>query len=170
MTRDDRNGLLIAAAVMTLLSLVAFSVTAQDFIPADYHPNFSQEIRNYLSAENDCAVIAYAIAADVPYHRAHRLFAKDCRATAQSPTDIECLVEHWNSYMDLSNRTSYFQSYIDIPCTVAEFARANPKGNFFLIVPRHALAVCDGTVYDNMYNAAMDAEVLGAILIIDPLD
>ena len=170
MTRDERNGLLIAAAVMTFFSLVAFSVTAQDFVPADMHPNFSSEIRNYLSAENDCAVIAYAIAADVPYHRAHRLFAKDCRATAQSPTDIQCLVENWDYYMAMTNRVSYFQSYTDIPCTVAEFARANPKGNFFLVVPRHALAVCDGTVYDDLPNMAMDAEVLGAIYIIDPLD
>jgi len=72
--------------------------------------------------------------------------------------------------MQMTNRTSLFQSYTDIPCTVAEFARANPQGNFFLIVPNHALAVCDGTVYDNLHNVAMDAEVLGAIYIIDPLD
>ena len=169
MTRDDRNGLLIAAAVMTFFSLIAFSVTAQDFVPADMHPNFSSEIRNYLSAENDCAVIAYAIAADVPYHRAYRLF-KTCRFSPQSPTDIKCLVADWDYYMQMTNRTSLFQSYTDIPCTVAEFARANPQGNFFLIVPNHALAVCDGTVYDNLHNVAMDAEVLGAIYIIDPLD
>lgn len=170
MTQDDRKGLLCALLFVAALGLLSFAATAQDFVPADLHPNFSAETRHYLNAENDCAVIAYAIAADVPYHRAHRLFAKNCRATPQSSTDIQCLVEYWDSWMALTNRLSYFQSYIDIPCTVAEFARANPKGNFFLIVPQHALAVCDGTVYDNLYNVAMDAEVLGAILIIDPLD
>ena len=70
MNRDDRMGLLYAVLFVSVLGLLSFTATAQDFVPADLHPNFSAEIRHYLSAENDCAVIAYAIAADVPYHRA----------------------------------------------------------------------------------------------------
>jgi hypothetical protein len=170
MTRDERHGLLIALAVMVLFTLFATAATAQNFVPSDMHPNFSSKTRQYLSASNDCAVIAYAIAADVPYHRAHRLFAATCRATAQDATDIACMTKNWPYYMQNSNRTYLWQSYVDIPCTVAEFARANTDGNFFLIVPGHALAVCDGTVYDNLSNIKMDAEVLGAILVIDPLD
>ena len=170
MNRDDHMGLLYAVVFVLLSGLLATCATAQDFVPADLHPNFSAEIRHYLNANNDCAVIAYAIAADVPYHRAHRLFAATCRATAQSPTDVECMVDNWSYYMDKTNRSYLWQSYVDIPCTVREFARANTDGNFFLIVPGHALAVCDGTVYDNMSNVAMDAEVFGAIYIIYPLD
>jgi len=169
MNRDDRMGLLYALVFVLLSGLLATCATAQEFVPSDLHPNFSAQTRYYLSASNDCAVIAYAIAADVPYHRAHKLF-KTCRATAQDATDIQCMVENWPYYMEMSNRTYLFQSYTDIPCTVADFARANVKGNFFLIVPGHALAVCDGTVYDNLSNVAMDAEVLGAIYVIDPLD
>ena len=153
------------AVVLSILSITG--AFAQTFMSASTHPNFDNATRQWLGAEQDCSVIAFAIACDVPYHKsfaAHYNYAGRKDPTVGVKVDL--LLNGWNDMLMSVHRGAYYYDPTD-GMTVSDFALANDKGRFFLIVPGHALAVVDGTVWDHPENQAMDAKILGIILITD---
>lgn len=152
--------------VLSLLSLTG--AFAQTFMSASAHPNFDQPTRDWLGAEQDCSVIAFAIACDVPYHKsfkAHYKFAG--RVDPTVGVEVPKLLDGWADMLSYVHRGAF---YYDVPSPgmdVSDFAVNNNEGRFYLIVPGHALAVIDGTVWDHPENYAMDAKILGIILITD---
>ena len=162
---DFRLCVLLALALSVLSITGAF---AQNFMSASSHPNFDNPTRQWLGAEQDCSVIAFAIACDVPYHKsftAHYNYAG--RVDPTVGVEVPKLMDGWSDMLLSVHRGALYYAVPVEGMTVSDFALANDDGRYFLIVPGHALAVVNGTVWDHPENVAMDAPVLGIILITD---
>lgn len=150
-----------------LLLAVAIAASAQSFVPSDFHPNFDKTTREYVGAEQDCSVIAFAIAADIPYHKSFRLhYDYAGRTNPKEGVTLGQLMDGWDMMLHKAHQTCTYYTpngYI----TVGDLAILYPEGHFYVMVPGHALAIVDGTVWDNYSNRAMAAEVLGFIQLIE---
>lgn len=163
----SRDFWLVTSLVIVLSVLSITGAFAQTFMSAASHPNFDNPTRQWLGAEQDCSVIAFAIACDVPYHKsfaAHYNYAG--RVDPTVGVKVELLLNGWDNMLMSVHRGAFYYEPTD-GMTVSDFALANDDGRFFLIVRGHALAVVDGTVWDHPENIQMDALVLGIILITD---
>lgn len=165
--QNESTGVWIALIVMAFMTVFATCATAQDFMIADLHPNFDSRTREYLNAEQDCSVIAFAIAADIPYHKSFRFHYNYAgRTNPQEGVTLGQLMDGWDMMLRKAHQTCTYYTpngYI----TVGDLAILYPEGNFYVMVPGHALAIVNGTVWDNYSNRAMSAEVLGFIQLME---
>ena len=164
---NDRRAL--AAAIIWLLILcgVISVASAQTYMPVSTHPNFDSYSRDYIGAANDCSVIAWAIAADVPYHKAFDGHSKYCgRQNPAEPTRLESFADGVVEMAYQHHRELRFVTF-DANPTLAQLAAQFPDQRIFCLVRGHAAAITNGVVWDNLDRKAMDAEVLGAIFIYD---
>jgi len=92
----------------------------------------------------DCSVRAVAVALDVSWEEAFDLLADSAYKMCDMPSS--------NSVIGALLRMYGFRmSAIPKPCTVAEFARENPRGIYVLFKTGemgHVLTVIDGNIYD----------------------
>lgn len=94
-----------------------------------------------LQEKLDCSVRAYSVAACVSYTVAHELYRRFGRLDRHStPTHITArLIFHTFPMAE-------FKWHLSL--TVANFARSHPTGRYICHVRKHAIAICDGIVYD----------------------
>ena len=91
---------------------------------------------------NDCVVRAIAIAARIPYTRAHKLVAKETGRRPRRGTQ---------GFLAMMSRVRIGQRRVGLGrrYTVAKFVEQFPKGRYLVRKSRHAFAVVDGVVHDN---------------------
>lgn len=82
----------------------------------------------------DCAVRAYAIAVEIPYHTAHELFKKAGRKDRHTTG--------WDVYQNLGIKFNFSHM------TLKQFISSYPRGSFYVCMRGHAFAVKDGVVFD----------------------
>jgi hypothetical protein len=96
--------------------------------------------RAFKDETADCSVRAVAVAANVPYERAHALFERHGRERKRrTPVFISDRVCHdlFMEEMVIVNRP-----------TLAQFIREHREGRFFLSRGGHAFALVNGVVHD----------------------
>lgn len=153
-----------------LLCFAAYSVTAtgQRHIDWSTHPNFDEMTRVAFDADNDCSVIALAIACDIPYHRSfwlHRdLLGRDC---ASCYTEV---AEFYSGIGKALNELNLVGNIIVRPSdetklTVRQLAMTCQEQYIYVGVDGHALAIVNGIVFDNAINPALDMIVQAAFTV-----
>jgi hypothetical protein len=121
--------------------------------------------------DNDCAVIALANAAGIPYAEAHqRLAAQGRRPRHGTKTSASSRALH--QLVSDGKLAKVTEQVIGVPMsmlsrgyrlgypTVAQFLRSLPKqGSYFLSCTTHAFAYVDGVLYDNIDGGKMRARM-----------
>jgi hypothetical protein len=96
---------------------------------------------------NDCVVRALSLAFNRAYPEVHEVCAKAGRKPrrgmmrAQTDKAIQALSANKDAKLERYSRGNR--------CTLATFAKHNPKGNFIVIKRGHAVALIDGVYHDN---------------------
>lgn len=149
--------------LICILSLTHVT-TAQEFRDWTTHPNFDMLSRASIQADNDCSVIAFAMACDIPYHKSymvHRDYFERC-----SPTDETRAEPFWNnveSALHSLHRVGVIvQHPDDESITVYQLAAKYPTGSIYVVVHGHALAIINGTVFNQIAEPCLGCEVLAA--------
>lgn len=100
---------------------------------------------------NNCTVIALSHAAGVPYSIAHevaesagRKYGKGMSVPRLMDAATKRGIYHGGMVLGRSITENREQP------TVAQFCQLMPEGRFIIITRYHALAVCDGIIYDNL--------------------
>jgi hypothetical protein len=157
-----------------LLAGILFSLTqlacGQRHVAWDEHPNYDAYTQLSVNADNDCSVIALAIAADIPYHRSYNLH-KDFlgRECAQCPTQVALFFKGIDDALRDVYRTAFVvvnfnDSYHPTVWQLAGSEAA--KGEFlYVAVNGHALAIVNGVVFDNRVDPCLNCRVEGAFAI-----
>lgn len=101
-----------------------------------------------IDDENNCTVRALAITAGIPYKKADEIVTSIGRKRNHGlPV---------NKFPDLIQKIREHKIKIDMldhnPITIQRFIKENPIGRFFVCTNRHALAICDGVIYDAHIN------------------
>jgi hypothetical protein len=96
---------------------------------------------------DDCTVRAMAIAADIPYDKAHAILS-----LAGRPENYGA---HFKTIASKAIVNGYQFDYIPFPAVKnklrmrqAEFVRTYPVGRFILHTAKHVMACVDGTIFD----------------------
>lgn len=142
----------------------------QRHVAWDEHPNYDAYTQLSVNADNDCSVIALAIAADIPYHRSYNLH-KDFlgRECAQCPTSVPLFFMGIDNALRDVYRTAFVVVNFDdlYHPTVWQLAGSDAaKGEFiYVAVDGHALAIVNGVVFDNRVDPCLNCRVEGAFAI-----
>ena len=109
----------------------------------------------------DCVVRAMAIAAETDYPTAHGWVKKQLKREDREGTYNTALHIDGAAKRNITINNKKFKripklknpSYTHKPVqyTVGTFSKAFDKGNYFVLVTGHALAIKDGVIYDNQY-------------------
>ena len=103
-----------------------------------------------LSDRNNCALNAMSIVFNKPYYSVYETFSKLGRAKGKGAsvrmiTHALNAFKHYPKEADINN----YQMPTKIRMSLAKFAKQYPKGKYYVIKSRHALALIDGVWYDN---------------------
>jgi len=158
--------MLLAGILVSLTQLAC----GQRHVAWDEHPNYDYVSQLAVNADNDCSVIALAIAADVPYHKsyhAHKDFlGREC---AQCPTNVASFFAGIADALRDLYRTAFVLVRGDdfYHPTVWQLAGSDAaKGEFlYVAVDGHALAIIDGVVWDNRVDPCLNCRVEVAFAI-----
>ena len=108
---------------------------------------------------NNCALNAMSIVFNKPYYRVFKTFDKLGRRVGKG-CSVKQITEafngfKWESLGDHSKESAIdyidksFQYPTKLKMSLAKFAKQYPKGKYYVIKSRHALALIDGVWYDN---------------------
>jgi hypothetical protein len=103
-----------------------------------------------LSDRNNCALNAMSIVLNKPYYDVYKMFKDHGRvggkgASVRMITTALNVLKQGTPEKAINN----FQMPIKIKMSLANFAKLYPKGKYYVIKSRHALALIDGVWYDN---------------------
>lgn len=105
---------------------------------------------------NNCALNAMAIVLNKPYYEVYKAFKLVGRRGGKG-SSIKMITEAYNGFkwqsmadigIDKFIKTK-FQYPTKVKLSLAKFAKMYPKGKYYVIKSRHALALIDGVWYDN---------------------
>ena len=99
---------------------------------------------------NNCALNAMAIILNKPYYEVYRTFLDHGRkggrgASVKMITVALNVLKQGSPEKAINN----FQMPTKIKMSLSRFAKQYPKGKYYVIKSRHALALIDGVWYDN---------------------
>ena len=102
------------------------------------------------SDRNNCALNALSIVFNKPYYHVSETFKDFGRvrgkgASVRMITHVLNTFKHYPDKLDKSN----YQMPTKLKMSLAKFAKQYPKGKYYVIKSRHALALIDGVWYDN---------------------
>jgi hypothetical protein len=99
---------------------------------------------------NNCALNAMSIVLNKPYYSVAETFKKHGRVTGKG-TSIRIITEALNVLKQGSPEKAInnWQMPTKIKMSLANFAKQYPKGKYYVIKSRHALALIDGVWHDN---------------------
>jgi len=99
---------------------------------------------------NNCALNAMSIVLNKPYYQVAETFkdlgrvrGKGC--SVRTITHALNVFKHYPKPADINN----YQMPTKMKVSLAKFAKMYPKGRYYVIKSRHALALIDGVWYDN---------------------
>jgi hypothetical protein len=103
-----------------------------------------------LSDRNNCALNAMAIILAKPYYEVYKTFSKHGRvggkgASVRMITVALNVLQKGTPEAAMEN----FQMPTKLKISLSRFAKMYPKGKYYVIKSRHALALIDGVWYDN---------------------
>ena len=99
---------------------------------------------------NNCALNAMSIVLNKPYYDVYRTFKDHGRvggkgASVRMITTALNVLKHGSPEKAMNN----WQMPTKLKISLAKFAKQYPKGKYYVIKSRHALALIDGVWYDN---------------------
>jgi hypothetical protein len=109
-----------------------------------------------LSDRNNCALNAMSIVLNKPYYEVYRTFNSYGRVGGRGAS-VRMITEvlntlRWQKEADIPiDKWIKTRSAmpVKIKMSLANFAKQYPKGKYYVIKSRHALALIDGVWYDN---------------------
>jgi len=109
-----------------------------------------------LSDRNNCALNAMSIVLNKPYYEVYRTFSSYGRVGGKGAS-VRMITEvlntlRWQKEADIPIDTwikTRSSMPVKIKMSLANFAKLYPKGKYYVIKSRHALALIDGVWYDN---------------------
>ena len=98
---------------------------------------------------NNCALNAMSIILNKPYYEVYKTFSKHGRvggkgSSVRMITVALNVLKHGSPEKAMEN----FQMPTKLKLSLAKFAKQYPKGKYYVIQSRHALALIDGVWYD----------------------
>ena len=102
------------------------------------------------SDRNNCALNAMSIVLNKPYYHVAETFKKHGRVAGKG-TSIRIITEALNVLKQGTPEKAInnYQMPTKLKISLAKFAKQYPKGKYYVIKSRHALALIDGIWYDN---------------------
>jgi hypothetical protein len=102
------------------------------------------------SDRNNCALNAMSIVFRMPYYHVAETFkalgrGKGKGVSVRMITQALNTFKHYPNEADINN----YQMPTKMKMSLAKFAKMFPKGKYYVIKSRHALALIDGVWYDN---------------------
>ena len=99
---------------------------------------------------NNCALNAMAIVLGKPYYEVYQTF-KDFGRRGGKGSSIKMITCAFNAFKKLPKEEleKNWQMPTKMKMSLAKFAKQYPKGKYYVIKSRHALALIDGVWYDN---------------------
>ena len=99
---------------------------------------------------NNCALNAMSIVLNKPYYSVSETFKTLGRvrgkgASIRMITEALNTFKHYPGVADINN----YQMPTKLKISLAKFAKMYPKGKYYVIKSKHALALIDGVWYDN---------------------
>jgi hypothetical protein len=99
---------------------------------------------------NNCALNAMSIVLNIPYYSVSETFKNLGRvrgkgASIRMITEALNTFKHYPGVADINN----YQMPTKLKMSLANFAKQYPKGKYYVIKSRHALALINGVWYDN---------------------
>lgn len=153
--------------LLILLLSLTYVTEAQSFIPWDLHPNYDEATQVAIGSDNDCSVIAFAIAANVPYHvsfNTHKKFFH--RLDPKEPTRTDYFWLNVGRALTSQYRVGIMLHTPDsTTTTVSELVREYDDEFLYIAVDGHALAAVNGVIYDNRVRPCLDCEVHAAFAV-----
>lgn len=103
-----------------------------------------------LSDRNNCALNAMSIILNKPYYEVYKTFSKHGRIGGHGAS-IRMITVALNVLQKGTPEAAMesFQMPTKLKMSLANFAKQYPKGKYYVIKSRHALALIDGVWYDN---------------------
>ena len=154
--------------ILIILCSLSYVSVAQTFTPWEQHPNYDYETRLSVYADNDCSVIAFAIACDIPYHRSyfiHKNFFE--RKTPRSVTEAK---PFWNNISDALRSLHLMGEIVHRPTdstiTVQELVAQHMDAFMYIVIDEHALASVNGTIFNQAAEPCLDCEVHAAFEVL----
>lgn len=123
--------------------------------------SYSDKMRETIAQYKEsgcCTVVALACSLDWSFGKAHRHMAKHGRKLRKGATLTQAIVSLADA-VDKSNKQAHRIESAE-GLTIGRFARENPKGVFYVLVNRHALAIVDGVMQDWTANTAGRRKIL----------
>ncbi len=128
--------------------------------------NYSDKMRETIAQYKEnkcCTVLALACSLDWSFGKAHRHMAKHGRKNRQGATLMQVIPALANAVEKSNKQMHRIESAEGL--TIGRFARENPKGVFYVLVNRHALAIVDGVMQDWTANTAGRRKILNCYKI-----
>jgi hypothetical protein len=102
------------------------------------------------SDRNNCALNAMALVLSKPYYIVSETFKAHGRVRGKG-TSVRIITEALNVLKQGSPEKAInnYQMPTKLKMSLANFAKQYPKGKYYVIKSRHALALIDGVWYDN---------------------
>jgi hypothetical protein len=99
---------------------------------------------------NNCALNAMAIVFNKPYYEVYRTFKQHGRRGGKGAS-VRMITEALNVLKQGSPEKAInnYQMPTKLKISLSKFAKQYPKGKYYVIKSRHALALIDGVWYDN---------------------
>ena len=135
----------------------------------------SKEIKGYSNSriaqkeDKDCFVRALAAGFEISYNDAHALAKERFNREDKKGTKNEYIISEMKKIqeeglvlgdviakvkvlkgLDIKNRYKLYGELIDRKKTVKSFIKDHPKGNYIVTVSKHAFAIKDGKLIDNV--------------------
>lgn len=103
---------------------------------------------------NNCTVLALAATAEIPYDEAYDVASKIWHRVRKKGVKNRILETYFSAHAKKVNtkKTYHIKSKNkDVVCnmSVGTFAKEYPKGNYYILVRGHALAINDGKILDH---------------------
>jgi len=103
---------------------------------------------------NNCTVLALSAAAEIPYDEAYNIAESLWYRSRKKGVKTRTLENYFNPCSSKMNtkKTYYIKSKnkaVVCNMSVGTFAKEYPKGNYYILVRGHALAINDGKILDH---------------------
>jgi len=103
---------------------------------------YSDNSTSFAGERLDCSIRAFSVAACISYEESHQLFEKHGRQTGHA-TSTSISTKVWQEAFPSA---TYVR--INPGMTLNQFVSQYKTGHYIVHVRHHALAVCDGVIYD----------------------
>jgi len=128
--------------------------------------NYSDKMRETIAQYKEsgcCTVVALACSLDWSFGKAHRHMTKHGRKNRQGVALMHVIPALANAVEKSNKQMHRIKSAEGL--TIGRFARENPKGVFYVLVNRHALAIVDGVMQDWTASTAGRRKILNCYKI-----